>query len=675
MELTVLGLFEYAFPIWKQLVEPRYLGLDTKTLLQCAMKCDDAKFVTEFCAVLRNNGIIDHEIFHLEINILQEFHCLNRAIEVMTGYLQSSPETILTKEIRVRLSHLAIIIGRNDLVEFDPERLPSINDVNPDLGLAVVEVLSHGPNPINGIHYAYKLLRRNFDSQLAHKAMVLSVLLNRQEYPKITEPDIAGPGTAVRYKEDDSDCYHWHIIEDDVEPAQARSEYPPTHGISRSLTGKKKGEQFYLRKDNIQERTATIVDIWSKYKLRFNLCMEEWEHRFPEIYFLWKFSVKKDAHDKADFSAIFKSVDERIADTHEREEIYRYNPLSVTNFAIMTCSSVLDALQHLGNEPNLPIRCCRGTDIEYESADDAMAKEVPLILDGSALATLFITRMYLNLRNLEIPFVVSEGTLQEWRRRYIEKLNSPKEGGFLTKIGNQYVFLSESPEAVQQRLGEYREFLDIIQSVAQVEEGMPLCELIRETREMMIGIIGRPAAETIAIARTKGFVLWTDDMCVADLATEHGSIPRVWTDAVARWAYTQGKISSEVRNDLVLSLVRLRYFYTLIDIEVAIWAGNRSGWSLGDLAFGSLIDWFSNPYTKREGIFSLVRRLLPEISRNANPFHMNTTITHLLTKISQRPDGRRIIIDLFKAIDVICGADVVTARKLKELFQSWSYLW
>lgn len=670
-ELTALGLCEDAFPIWKGLVEPRYLGLDTMALLNCAAECEDPKFVADFCGQMRRNGIIDRDAAHLEINTLQEYNCFNRAFEAMSGYLQSGPETNLTKEIRARLCHSAIITGRDDLVEYDPARLPSVDAVEPGLALAVVEVLGHGPNPADGVKYAYEVLRRHFDSHLAHKAVVASFLFGRREDLIIPDPEVAGPGAAVRYKEDDSDRYHWHIIEDGNDPDQARNEFSPDHGISKALAGKREGEQFYLRKDNVQERTATIIEIWSKYKLRFNLCMEEWENRFPENVFLWKFSVQKDAQGKPDFSGILKSVDQRIAETREREAIYRDNPLSATNFAVMTDSSVLDAVRHLGSRPDLPIRCCGGTDEEFASADTALATGAPVLLDGTALASLFITRAYPHLRNLGVPLAVSEGTLQEWRRRYIEKLNSPREGGFLTKEGDQFILMKESAEAIQQRLGEYREFVKTIQSVACVEEGMPLAELGRETRQLLIDVVGRLAAESIAISRSKGFVLWTDDMCVAGFAAEHGPVPRVWTDAVVRWGQARGKIPLEARNDLVLGLVGLGYFYTRVESEIAIWAGKRSEWNVADASFEALINWFSNPYTKPEGILALAASLLLEIVWNANPFRSNTAISQLLTKIARRPDGIGIIGVLFRNIDAMCGVDAVAARSLKRLFRAW----
>ncbi len=670
-ELTTLGLVEIALPIWKKLVEPRYIGLDTRNLLHCALRCDDASFIMEFCARLRANGVVDREVIHLELNILQEYHCFAAAIELMCTYLDAAPETKLAREIRLRLSHLAIVLGRTELVEFDPTRLPSPTEVEPDLGLAVVEVLSHGPEPAAGVRFAYELLRRHFDSHFAHKAMVSSFLFGRKKDLAIPESDVSAPGFAVRYKEDDSDRNHWHIIEDSPSPEPARNEFPVQHGVSKLLLGKRVGEQFYLRRDRIQERTATITEIRSKYRLRFNLCMEEWENRFPEHFFLWKFAFKKDAEDTADFDVIFKSVDQQISETERRDELYRTNPLSITNFAMMVGCSVLDAVGHISNQPKLPIRCCRGTDDEFAIADASLNRGMGFILDGSALATLFVTKGYRHLSDLGISFVVSEGTLQEWRRRYIEKLNSPHEGGFLTKSNGQYIFITESAEALQKRLGEFREFVEAISSLAHIEDGAALAGFDRETRQTMTQILGRPAAETIAIASNNALGLWTDDMCVAAFAAEHGTESRVWTDGVFRWGCLQGRISVDFRNSLVVSLLKAGYFYTRVDLGIALWAGDRAGWCISDSSFGAILEWLSNPYTKREGVLEIAGGLLLELSRNASPFRANNAIAALLTRIMERPDGRRITRTLHNSIDVICGVNVMAANALKETFAAW----
>jgi len=669
VELTALGLFDDALPIWRSLVTPSYLGLDTPAIIQCAVKAGDIRYAAEFCRDLRSNGFVVRDLLHLELNILLEYDCFNRAIEVMQRHLASAPESDLTKEIRARLSNVAINIGRTELAEFKPERLPAPSTVEPSLGLSIAQILGHGPEPLDGLRFAYELVRRHFDSHLAHMAMVVSVLFGRRADLRLPDPKVAGPGTAVRYKEDDTEKCHWHIIEDSPSPDSARNEFSPEHGLSKALSGKGAGDQFFLRKDSVQQRTATVVEVWSKYKLRFNLCMEEWEKRFPEQYFLWKFAIKKDDHDRPDITPILRSVDQQAEDVRRCKDVYRRNPLSVTNFAVFTGQTVLDAVQHVATKPELLIRCCEGTDENYISAEAALASGAPLMLDGTALATLFLTGAYSHLPALGVPLKVSEGTLQEWRKRYVEKLNSPREGRFLSKSDNQYVFMEESADAVEARVGEQRRFIEWIQQNVELEEGMPLADVTREQREKMISLVGRAAAESIAIALSEGFVLWTDDISVAAFAAGTGGVERVWTDSVFRWASAQGKVSLEAKNELVLKLAQMGYFYTRIDRSVALWSAERAQWNVADPAFGALLDWFANPFTKREGITGLGAQLLEGISQNADEFRVNMVVTQLLTRIAQRPDGTQILRKLYGMIGGICGLDVVGAQRLRQLFQ------
>lgn len=674
LELSLSDLHEDAFPLWKQLVQPHYKGLDTDKLLYTAEKCGDDKFILEFCSQLRQNRIFDRDYFHCEINKLQEYNSIDRAIEAMRDFLQSAPDTPLAKEIRARLSHLAIIVGREGDAEFDPERLPSAYDVAPDLGLAVVEILSHGPNPLAAVKFAYELLRRNFNSHLAHKAMVMSLLFSRTRALKLPEFSVAAPGAAVRYRDHHTEREQWHIIEDGADPDHARHEYAPNHAISAAMIGLGEGQEFFLQRDNIQERKATIVDVWSKYKLQFNLCMEEWTNRFPEEYFVWQFHLKGDPADKSSFAEIFKTLDQREADIKQRDELYRNHPFSVTNYAMMIRCTVLEAVQHLGSQSDLPIRCCTGSKKECQDADEALAEGKPIVLDGSALATLFVTRTFRHLRSFGRQFVVSEGTFQEWRRRYLEKLNSPREGGFMVKKGDQYVFGEETPEAIEQRLGEFKEFIDTIKGIAQLESGFELCSLGREIRRTLIDFIGRPAAETIAIAHSKQLPIWTDDMVVAVFGHEHCAVPRVWTDAVFRWATAKKLIASEERTKLMVELVRLGFFHTRLDLQAVIQVAKDAHLNVTDQSLAALVAWFSNPFTMPDGILRMSQKLLPEFARLSQtelPVLSETLITQVLNEIAKRRDGPKIIEELRQSIDRVCGFEVVIANALKQSIDAW----
>jgi hypothetical protein len=163
-------------------------------------------------------------------------------------------------------------------------------------------------------------------------------------------------------------------------------------------------------------------------------------------------------------------------------------------------------------------------------------------------------------------------------------------------------------------------------------------------------------------------VLWSDDLIVATFAHEEASVPRIWTDTVFRWARQNDLVTADDRNRLVIELARLGYFYTLIEPEVVLAAAKQSNWDIANASLEPLIDWFSNPFTMPEGILHLALAILPEISRlarNVNPFRSELLVTQLLSRISQRRDGLKIIYRLHntlthrRRIDVLSDLDVI----------------
>jgi len=71
--------------------------------------------------------------------------------------------------------------------------------------------------------------------------------------------------------------------------------------------------------------------------------------------------------------------------------VYRANPISATTFARFADAGLLESLSHLASEGTLPIRCCRGTAEESERAEAALSGAGTIILEPSALATLFFS--------------------------------------------------------------------------------------------------------------------------------------------------------------------------------------------------------------------------------------------------------------------------------------------
>jgi len=288
--LQTMGLHREALLIWKGIVRPEYIGRDTYSLLECAQRCEDAKFVIEFSEKLRGNGLWDRRIFDLELYYRELYNDYDGAKQVMQQFLGEPSDASYAPFVRLRLSVLGIRIGQFDLVETNLEKLPAVSEVEPRIGRLMVTVLRYGKEPLKAIEYAYDLLRLNRNNIDAHLAM-MDALLPIGPKVVLQEPENVASGTAVQYIEDDTGIPHWHIVEDSSlgTPDSDHNEFAPSHPLSKAMEGKKCNGSFYLRKDSLQDRTATIKRIVSKYVYRFNDCLEQFETRFPDEKAIQKF--------------------------------------------------------------------------------------------------------------------------------------------------------------------------------------------------------------------------------------------------------------------------------------------------------------------------------------------------------------------------------------------------
>ncbi len=672
LQLSRLALDDDALSLWKTLVQPNVLGFDTIEVIRVAARCQDVLFLQSFTRELRRNGIYERNALHLEIDMLQEYHCFDTAISVMQEILVSPVPEPLQMEIRVRLAHLSLAIAHADVPMFSLSQLPSPESVEPVLGIAAVEVLSHGPTPTDAVRYAYRLLRSHFDSHLAHRAMVVSILGARGRKLDLDDPTVVEPGSAVKYREADATEDAWFIIEDEPDADASRREFPVSHQISQAMLGKQRGDQFQFQPEAIRPQFATIVDIWSKYKYRFNECMEEWKTRFPDHFFLWQVRMKCDTDGKPQFDEFFQSIDDKIATTNARDAIYRDNPLSATNYALVTGVSVLDSIRHLSHQAKLPIRCCVGNSVEVTAAYHVLDNSRPLILDGSALATLFLTEGYRSLASLGRRLIVSYGTLIEWRKAWIAAERSTADRGFVTKQGKKYLMFADDPDALRRHREAIKDFLDFLNNSTTVEEGLALARLGRDERIFLTDFLGRPAAESIAIAVANGYAIWTDDRWVGEIAVGQHGLQRVWTGTVLMWGTERRLLAEQVHSKVIVDLLRLGYVYTQLTPSVFQWAGESDLWSPAGRNLAACLDWLANPYTMAPGILQVGLHALSAVYHGASSdFARTTLITQIESKIRQRPDGFGILRSLFRQIDHLAGLDVIMRKELKDVLRAW----
>lgn len=332
-ELTILQLFPEALSIWKVLVTPQYVGLDIHMTIASALRADDAAFALDFCGQLRSNGFYDPDCILTELEILNKYNCVDTVGHVMEKALSNVEDESFRETVRINRSLLGLENSRPQWVTENPAQLPQASDSSPHLGRAVVQILSSGPDPLHAVHYAYELLRRNFASKDANMAMIGAVLLGRKNTLKIPEADVVEAGIAVAYKEEGAPEPKWWIVEDSPQPERARRELAPNHPLAEKMRGKKVGDEFEIRDGTFQARTATIVEMTSKYVYRFQQCLNEFEEYFPGEVFLMQFSTKRVDSDEPNLEPVFQSIDQKIEWIKTIERDYSKTMPSMNCFA------------------------------------------------------------------------------------------------------------------------------------------------------------------------------------------------------------------------------------------------------------------------------------------------------------------------------------------------------
>ncbi len=227
---------------------------------------------------LRESGQGDRRLIDCEVDILQQYD-RQAAIEILRQHLQRHADDQLA---RLRLSMLGLLTDQPALVTADVEQLPSVEDAKPGtVGRAVVWVLQHSGKDWDALPYAYAMLRRNMDDPEAHLIYCNVLLMGEKKRWPFDVLNGVEAGLKVVYQEAGDVESRWLVIEED-EPDADANEYPPDHPRVKAMMGKKPGETFILAAVAVQQRTAKVVELMSKYVYRFQDSIAQFQVRFPD---------------------------------------------------------------------------------------------------------------------------------------------------------------------------------------------------------------------------------------------------------------------------------------------------------------------------------------------------------------------------------------------------------
>ncbi|HEY6395235.1 MAG TPA: hypothetical protein VIX12_07430, partial [Candidatus Binataceae bacterium] len=410
-----LGRYRDALPLWQVLAPPGSLGTDTRRLLDCASRLGREDIALDLMRRMRPDGAA-------ESSSTSELEKLERsdpeaALQMIEEQLAEHPED---RVMRLRRSILGARMGRSELVVSDPNAMPSIRVIPPQLGRGAVQIMRDAGRANESLSYAYELLRTRPNNIDTHRAY-LAALGPIGPMPHVPDFESAAPGAAVCFVEQDQNVDRWVTLEDGADPDESRDEYNLNHPLTKVLKNKKVGEKFQLPEGRFSRKAGVIKQIISKYAYRYQDCLAGWQTRFPgqpetEIVYrqpeaiLW-------SETPDDLEPIFESAAKGVSDPAKvADRAYINNAIPIHAVAQHLNMNDLQAMFVMAQRPEVPIKCCVGSAEELAWALAALERSNSIVLDLTAIATLCLLGRLNLLATWPRQFLVSQATLAELRK-------------------------------------------------------------------------------------------------------------------------------------------------------------------------------------------------------------------------------------------------------------------
>ena len=670
--LVALGRFNNALHLWQRISVPSVLSEDTKHLLECASRLNRHGIMLDTFRKLREAGAIDRTLLENELSLL-EVYDTDAATKILKDEISQRPDDT---ELKLRRSMLGLALDRDDLVDQDPSSVPKADEVEPGTAVDAVRVLKTIGHEQYAVEYAYEVVRHNFQYPDAHRAFILALSPFGRE-PQLENPERAEAGTAVCYVEQGDSVPHWIIIENQPDPDSQflERELPPDHEICKDMMGKKAGDSFILAQ-GIQDRIGDITQIQNKYVYRFQDCTGQWQVRFPELPYLQAVRIPQKTGDSGepepDISVILKSVDERHEHVSNVQGIYKANPLPLHMFGQQIGTTAFGALQHLAGSPDVSVKCCIGSAEEREHTAKAFRSCNTVVLDMSAISSLFLLDRIDILECRLVDFVVSQRTVAELLQMIVNEswFHSGKSGQMIkTETGFTLVEMTE--EQKETYFKKLRHLVKVLKTNCTIESGESLAAMEPEKRETLVKGFGQYGAEAISLSAVPGVALWTDDHVQALAGEEHG-VSRVWTQFVIGACVELGVMDPKAFLDASAKLLGYGYYFTSGNPQIIRQAGIIAEWKVDGWPLSQALSAFAEESVDLDQILQLAAEFLGLLYQEPILPQTKVNITiQILENIAKRKGGIEGIQNLQKALPRLFGVNVIGLTDAVKTIKTW----
>ena len=224
---------------------------------------------------------------------------------------------------------------------------------------------------------------------------------------------------------------------------------------------------------------------------------------------------------------------------------------------------------------------CRDVLDESNVALKTLTRECKIVLDETAIATLFMLGIYKDLQQLPYELIISESLVREIRQLVNHAVSSKRSNLFLGISDGKLVSQKVSPTEHANWINSLEDLLTSLLENCTIEGGKALLGIESSIRENLIHALGPASADAIAIAKQSGAIYWTDDLFSRLLVVALGlDIQSTWSQVALR--YAKDKNSFGRYNQAEKKLFLWGYDFTAVHVHTIISIFIDAKWNLKD---------------------------------------------------------------------------------------------
>lgn len=488
---------------------PRYLSrTDSLFVMRCLVRVEADADVLALAKTFRERFGDDAGLLSTELVSLERSDP-GRAYEYMQRYLTVHPED---RRVRLRKSWLGVRTGHPEWIERDPALLPDPNLCELEEARASTYILQMAGKPDAALQYAWTVLRRNPDSQVARDAFLHAIYGGVTE-PAIPRGELAEVDSAVTLV-DDLGTKRTVVLEEAPMLRYPFEDVGVSSTLGASLLGRRVADSVQL--GGLVARQAKVLHVEHKYfawirELSNPLQFDGGSGVMTSI------PVPEEL---ASVKALAKKLTAGRRDaTHGIVATYcREAALPVHAAATAMRQPVFDLVFGLlsGERGVLKADLRRPvTELDADVGSDTF------VLDCSSVATLTFLRMLPRIVASGIRLAITTESLSSIRRMLLDpKLHRPHlslqlSGLDLAAVDNTADSLIHARKFIQ-------DIIDILEQSFIVVPAMDLDRFSTSGRSDMIEAFGRGGLETIAVATATGTHMVADDFAECEFARRLG---------------------------------------------------------------------------------------------------------------------------------------------------------